>query len=250
MVLSTMVLGLAYALAVMVILGILLRRGMVGKKGTLAAAVVTLLVGGVVLGGVPDPVTQLYQAVRGLWQGQLPLQPLLGVGLLISLALLTGRLFCGHACPLGAAQEVMSRLPVRRVDIDGFRPKLVRGAFTGLFVILAMVTPAFLAVNPFRAFELVLGATALFLVILGASAVVYRPWCRLLCPFGAVSELAARRSAVRLRRGPDCVDCGRCVRTCPTGQPVPGGTMSDCYLCGRCLDACPKDCLTFALTRQ
>ncbi len=244
---NAMFLGLAYALIIMAIMAVLLAKGRMGRKGAIAAAVLTVMIGGLLLGGVPDPVTQFHQAVRGLSLGQVPVQPLLGLALLTALALATGRLFCGHACPLGAAQELMSHATKRKVNIDRYHPRLIRAAFTVMLAVMAVATPVFLSVNPFRFYDLrfVLGASTMFLIVLAASVLVYRPWCRLLCPFGAISELASRRSALGLHRRADCTDCGRCVRVCPTSQPVPGSSMSECYLCGRCLDACRKDCLVF-----
>ena len=146
-----------------------------------------------------------------------------------------------------AAQELMSRASDRKVNIDRFRPRLIRAVVTVAIGAMAMATPLVLSANPFRFFGLqsALAATAVFVAALAISAVVYRPWCRLLCPFGAISELAARRSALRLRRQPGCNDCGLCARVCPTEQCVPGKSMSECYLCGRCTDACRKDGLAY-----
>lgn len=242
-----MIFGLAYALTIMVLVAALLKKGIFGKKSSVIIAATTVLIGGLILGGVPDPVTQIYQFFQGIARDRFPLQPLVGIAVLGALALLTGRLFCGYACPLGAAQELMSRVTSKKVDIDRTHPRLIRGAFTMIFIALAMLTPAFLAANPFRFFalEFAVISTTFFLIILAASTIVYRPWCRLLCPFGALAELISRRSFFRLRRTDDCVSCERCVKVCPTGQPTSDGNMSECYYCGRCLDACPRDSMAF-----
>ena len=244
---NSMFLGLGYAFTVMIVMAFLLNRGMAGRKAAIGAAASTAIVGGLLLGGVPDPVTQYLQVFRGLSVGQVPVVPLVGLLLLTAIALVSGRLFCGHACPLGAAQELMSRVTERKVDITRFRPRTVRGAFTALMAAAAVAAPFVLSANPFRFYGLqfALAATVAFVAVLAASAVVYRPWCRLLCPFGAISEVASRRSVLRLRRQPGCSDCGRCVRVCPTKQSFPEGSMSECYLCGRCVDACRKDSLAY-----
>jgi cytochrome c oxidase accessory protein FixG len=36
----------------------------------------------------------------------------------------------------------------------------------------------------------------------------------------------------------DCVDCGACVRTCPTGIDIRNGLQMECVSCTQCIDAC------------
>jgi cytochrome c oxidase accessory protein FixG len=36
----------------------------------------------------------------------------------------------------------------------------------------------------------------------------------------------------------DCVDCGACVRTCPTGIDIRNGLQMECVNCTQCIDAC------------
>jgi cytochrome c oxidase accessory protein FixG len=36
----------------------------------------------------------------------------------------------------------------------------------------------------------------------------------------------------------DCIDCGLCVRVCPTGIDIRTGQQLDCIGCGLCIDAC------------
>lgn len=51
------------------------------------------------------------------------------------------------------------------------------------------------------------------------------------------------RKATELRIGAepakgDCVDCGACVRTCPTGLDIRDGFQLECIACAQCADAC------------
>ena len=36
----------------------------------------------------------------------------------------------------------------------------------------------------------------------------------------------------------DCIDCGACVRTCPTGIDIRDGLQLECVSCTQCIDAC------------
>jgi cytochrome c oxidase accessory protein FixG len=36
----------------------------------------------------------------------------------------------------------------------------------------------------------------------------------------------------------DCIDCGACVRTCPTGIDIREGLQLECVSCTQCIDAC------------
>ncbi len=38
----------------------------------------------------------------------------------------------------------------------------------------------------------------------------------------------------------DCIDCGACVRTCPTGIDIRDGLQMECIACTQCIDACDE----------
>jgi len=82
--------------------------------------------------------------------------------------------------------------------------------------------------------------------------------CIVACPYGRMqSTLLDRRSLIvaydaargeprrsagdialtQARRG-DCVDCGLCVATCPTGIDIRNGLQMECVHCTQCMDAC------------
>jgi polyferredoxin len=53
----------------------------------------------------------------------------------------------------------------------------------------------------------------------------------------ALSTSTATAPVSTTTRG-DCVDCGLCVATCPTGIDIRGGLQMECVSCTQCIDAC------------
>jgi len=85
--------------------------------------------------------------------------------------------------------------------------------------------------------------------------------CMVACPYGRLqSVLLDRRSlivAYDVNRGEprgklktslpmaestkgDCIDCGLCVRACPTGIDIRHGLQMECIHCTQCMDACDE----------
>jgi cytochrome c oxidase accessory protein FixG len=50
-------------------------------------------------------------------------------------------------------------------------------------------------------------------------------------------QMKQEKQGVELALG-DCIDCGACVRTCPTGIDIRDGLQMECVNCTQCIDAC------------
>jgi NosR/NirI family nitrous oxide reductase transcriptional regulator len=112
-------------------------------------------------------------------------------------ALLVGRLYCGWLCPFGALQEFLKKLvPYRLRPSTGLRRRASRLRVVLLWLVLCLVlisgNQELLRYEPFSiAFRLkgtLLMWTSLVL-ILGASVVIDRFWCRYFCVVGAALHL-------------------------------------------------------------
>ncbi len=165
-------------------------------------------------------------------------------------ALFFGRAFCSGVCPLGAIQEVVVLKPVqvpRKVDRA---LGLLKWVYLGAAILIA-VQPAIARdfvicrYDPFVSFFRRTGfAHMLFLgtgfLVLGMF--VGRPYCRYLCPYGALLSLCSRFSKRGVTITPDKeLDCGLCAEACPYGAiDNLRASRKDCLYCARCYDACPR----------
>ncbi len=83
-------------------------------------------------------------------------------------------------------------------------------------------------------------------------------FCTVLCPYARFQSVLIDKNSLIVgydskrgeprgkgRRGPaqnqelgDCVDCGLCIRVCPTGIDIRNGLQLECVQCAACIDAC------------
>ncbi len=186
------------------------------------------------LGGLVNVVT----GVSAISIGILVLCAVLGLPLII------GRTFCGQLCPVGSLQELAYAVPgtkwVMRRPVLFSRIRLVifigtivaalyfidLMAFTGLYDLFSLTVSALLFV-----------AAGIILV----SVFLYRPVCRIICPFGVLFSLPAKFSWFRFRRTAACINCRKCEKACPAKVAGRSDSKGECYLCGRCTDTCPVE---------
>ncbi|MGQ9745810.1 MAG: 4Fe-4S binding protein [Dissulfurimicrobium sp.] len=60
-------------------------------------------------------------------------------------------------------------------------------------------------------------ATLIFLItMVFLSIILKNPWCRYLCPYGALLGILALFSPIHVKRDETvCINCKRCTKTCP-----------------------------------
>ena len=207
-----------------------------------------------------------------------PQMGFLVVGYVGFIGSVVGRLSCGWLCPFGFIQELLHKIPTPKFSL--WRP--LRYVKYGMLVVLVIALPALyvdssglghpwfcMLVCPAGTLEGAMPLMALkpslwttigiifwnkftimVLVIIGA-ILISRFFCRVICPLGAFYSLFSRISLVQLEfiEG-NCVECGACIRRCPTGV-VPNKEFDsrECVMCLRCVDACHFQALDFGLRR-
>lgn len=210
---------------------------------------------------VQPSVTQVLTAVGsalGEWRWSLFLSEPLVFLSWIFIAVVTiawGRgVFCGWVCPYGALNELAFKagrwlglpsyeLPDRLHEPARYVRYGVLALLIGVFLYEAELGERLAEIEPFKSTFYVAPWTrhgALFgwwLVLLGGAVVVYRPFCRYLCPLGAALAIP---SSIRIS-GPYRRDfCHQGCRICPRGcEPRairPDGTIDprECLSCMEC----------------
>jgi ferredoxin-type protein NapH len=213
--------------------------GVMNRRIVLAAAATSTLAGFVFLAPImPLELGGVVNVVTGV--------SALNVGVIvicavIAFTLVAGRTFCGQICPVGSLQELASAVPVQKFVIRSTKIlELIRLCVFVATVIAAISLIDLMAVTGlYDLFSLTLSASLLVaaaLVLL--SVFLYRPVCRILCPFGVLFSLCAEFSMFRLRRTETCIGCKKCDKTCPAMTAGEHDSKRECYLCGRCTDVC------------
>ena len=89
-------------------------------------------------------------------------------------------------------------------------------------------------------------------VLLLLSVAVYRPFCRYLCPLGAVYGLFNPIAFYRFRvDGQKCTGCAVCQKACPMDIPVYKTPNSpECIRCGVCRKSCPHGAICPTLSKN
>jgi len=150
-----------------------------------------------------------------------PVTVLVIFALPILFALFAGRVFCSGVCPLGAIQDVVLVKAVRIPRWLGAGLGVLPWIYLGFAVLFAATDSMFFICryDPFVPFFRMTGGLWILVyggALLAVGMVVARPYCRFLCPYGAILGLCSRVAAKKVATTPDtCIGCGLCKEVCP-----------------------------------
>lgn len=144
-----------------------------------------------------------------------------------------GRAFCAAVCPLGAMQDVVLWKPIKLKPWLEQALGLVPFVYLSAAVLFAATSSAFIICeyDPFVSFFRRGGS--LFMLLLGAGFLLVgmfigRPYCRFLCPYGAILSLLSRISKWNVYLTPDdCIRCEICEIACPYGAIAQPSTLAE-----------------------
>jgi NosR/NirI family nitrous oxide reductase transcriptional regulator len=138
-------------------------------------------------------------------------------------ALFGGRTFCAAVCPHGALQDLVLLKPVKVPPWLEQALSVLPYIYLGAGVLFAATGSAFIICqyDPFVPIFRMSGRSLMVLsgvALLLLGVFVGRPYCRFLCPYGALLKLCAIVAKVRVRVTPDlCTQCRLCEASCPFG---------------------------------
>ena len=239
--------GLIYAVAGAAVAAYLLATGRFTRRVGYLFLILSILLGFLIFS--PMAPLQFQEVLAGVGGGvYTPLLFLAAfLAIFLTITLVTGRVFCGYLCPIGAVQEAASLAPVPKEKTAKAQRffTLFRWGFLAVLVAAAVFFSVsllqFFGVREFFTLQVVSFSFFVFLVLIAVATVIYRPFCRLFCPIGAILALASPRARLKLRRTKECINCGKCDVICPTGEAGKNAAKAECYLCGRCLEVCPRE---------
>ncbi len=191
---------------------------------------------------------------------------------ILAIGLFLKKGFCSWLCPVGTLSETLWRMGRRLLGRNPALPRWLDIPFRGLkyfflvfflWAIFGMSEQqlAFFLHSPYNRmadvkmylfFARISGTGLIVLALLGAlSVVLQNPWCRYLCPYGALLGFISLLSPLKItRRTSSCIDCGKCTRVCPARikvHQIQRVRSDECTGCYSCVAACPvKDTLTMA----
>jgi NosR/NirI family nitrous oxide reductase transcriptional regulator len=162
--------------------------------------------------------------------------------------------FCGWLCPYGAMLELLNKIyhklfPKGRLELpERINNKLIYLKYIIFMLILGasfysfMLSEYMTEVEPFRTFVLKLNRewyfVLYFMILTVGSMVIYRAFCRYLCPLGAalaIPSLIRKIPLIKMRRYDFCSTCKICTRACASRAIMAEGII-DSRECMNCLD--------------
>jgi polyferredoxin len=193
-------------------------------------------------------------------------------GMLLLFGLIFGRFICGWLCPFGFFQDLLYKIPTRKIKVSNKVNNVFKYLKYLILLVFVIILPLFL-VNEFGTSPpyfcqficpagtlqggiplllmnkslrgaigyLFIWKAFLLISIIVASTLVYRLFCRYICPLGAFYSLFNKISFYRYKLEKDkCTSCQACTRKCKFNIDVyKTPNSSECIRCGDCIKVCP-----------
>lgn len=205
------------------------------------------------------------------------------IGFLMIIGSFIGRFVCGWLCPFGLVQDLLYKIPfikkIKKVPFDKYL-RYLKYMILLIFVIILplsisnyagegspwfckLICPSgtFLAgiplvsmnsslqriIGPLFAWKMLVLITIIIL-----SIKIYRPFCKYLCPLGAIYGGFNKISLYRYEiDSSKCTKCDLCHKKCDMNIVVyKKPNSSECIRCGKCIKVCPRNAISTTFNKS
>lgn len=196
-------------------------------------------------------------------------------GILIFFGVFFGRFICGFLCPFGWFQDLLHKIPFKKISTKKLKYltyiKYII-LIVAVFMLPLLITNAVGMGSPYfckyicpqgileggiplslsnLSIRTALGTLfkakfVILLVVIFLSIIFYRPFCKWICPLGAIYSLFNKVSFYQYHIDKSaCITCGKCSRVCKMDVDITKNTKAlECIRCGECMKACPTKAIT------
>ncbi|WP_084146045.1 4Fe-4S binding protein [Anaerovorax odorimutans] len=199
-------------------------------------------------------------------------------GFMIFIGALMGRFVCGFLCPFGFIQDLLNKIPfpkkLKTFKGDG----LLRKLKYVILIVFVILMPLFIVdligqgspyfcelICPAGTLEggiplvlmnktlkqtigwLYVWKNVLLIITIIASIIIYRPFCKYICPLGAIYAIFNPVSVFKYHINSEkCINCHACADICPMNvNPLKNPNDPECIRCGKCRSICPTDAIEY-----
>ena len=198
-------------------------------------------------------------------------------GLLLLFGVTLGRLICGFLCLFGLIQDLLYRIPAPKLTVPKRVDRPLRRFKYVILLVAVIVLPVFLT-NQFgiappyfckwicpvgileggiplilknESLRSMLGflfnwKMGILIFIIIASIFTYRPFCKYICPLGAIYSLFNRFSFYQMNVDKEkCSGCKLCEKQCKMNVEITKNINApECIRCGDCKGVCGHGAIT------
>ncbi len=195
------------------------------------------------------------------------------LGMLLLFGVLLGRVICGYLCPFGLIQELLYKIPSKKMRKNRWTKMLSCVKYI-ILVVFVIVIPLTLAVPGFCKYicpagtleggvplitaderlRALLGGLfswkmGILIIVIASAIFIFRSFCRFICPLGAFYGLFHKVSMVGMKVDENkCNGCNACVAHCKLDVKRVGD--AECIQCGECQSVCHRCAITFGVKQS